>query len=100
MNFNKVILYGNVVNTPVVFERGGRYLVSFILATSVKEKNAYGESVKESDYHDIIHSTVSRDYADGIKKGASVLLSGTVKSKKSEDGKHKVKIKAFNLQYE
>ena len=100
MNYNKVTLVGNIVGTPVVYERQGKYIVSFVLATQSRIKDAYGDTQKESDFHDIQHTTGSRDYAYGVKEGYRALVEGELRSKKDAAGKHRWKIKAYNLQYE
>ncbi|MFC2138681.1 single-stranded DNA-binding protein [Bacteroidota bacterium] len=90
---NRVQLIGNLGNDPEIkkFENN-RTLVKFSLATSENYKNANGEKVQETQWHNIIAwgnvAIIAEKY---LKKGNEVAVEGKLvtRSYDSKDGEKK-----------
>ena len=75
---NKVQLIGNLGNKPEIRTlEGGKKLAKFRLATNEVYKNAKGEKVKETQWHNIIAWGKLADIAGKyLDKGSEVALEG------------------------
>lgn len=101
MSVNKVILVGNITRDAEVRAVGQNQVARFGLATNNKYRNSQGETIEETEFHNI-------EYWGGagvhqyLKKGQQVYVEGSIKTDKwtGQDGQEKstVKIKASSLQ--
>ena len=101
MSVNKVILVGNITRDAEVRTVGQNQVARFGLATNNKYRNSQGETIEETEFHNI-------EYWGGagvhqyLKKGQQVYVEGSIKTDKwtGQDGQEKstVKIKASSLQ--
>lgn len=75
---NKVQLIGNLGMDPEIKElESGKRLAKFSIATNEKYKNANGESVKETQWHNIVAWDKKAEFAKKhLKKGTEVVLEG------------------------
>jgi single-strand DNA-binding protein len=86
---NSVKLIGNLGKDVEIrqFESGSKK-ASFSLATSDKYKNAKGESVETTQWHNIIAwGNVAEQMANALKKGSRVSIDGEIQYRKYTDGK-------------
>ncbi|MBL7727821.1 MAG: single-stranded DNA-binding protein [Dinghuibacter sp.] len=75
---NKVQLIGNLGNTPEIKKtESGKKLAKFSLATNETYRNAAGEKVKETQWHNVVawgkQADVIEKYLD---KGSEVVIEG------------------------
>lgn len=83
---NQIILKGNIGNDPEVKTFNWGKVAKFSLATSETFKNKDGESVTQTDWHNIIfRGTVCDVIQKHLHKGDQVLLSGKIKYRSYED---------------
>lgn len=101
MSVNRVILIGNLTRDAEVRTVGQNQVARFGLATSNKYRNASGEAVEETEFHNVElwgNAGVHRY----LLKGQQVYVEGSIKTDRWQDnqgGEHSVvKIKAFTLQ--
>jgi single-strand DNA-binding protein len=75
---NKAQLIGNLGNAPEIRNtESGKKLVRFSLATSEMYRNAQGEKVKETQWHNLIAWGKVADIAEKyLKKGSEVAIEG------------------------
>ncbi len=75
---NKVQLIGNLGNAPEVKNtEGGKKLVKFSLATNETYRNAKGEKVVETQWHNLIAWGKVADIAEKyLSKGSEVAIEG------------------------
>ena len=75
---NKVQLIGNLGNAPEVRNtESGKKLVRFSIATSETYRNAKGEKVKETQWHNLIAWGKVADIAEKyLTKGSEVAIEG------------------------
>jgi single-strand DNA-binding protein len=75
---NKVQLIGNLGNAPEVRNmEGGKKLVRFSVATNEQYKNAKGERVTETQWHNLIAWGKVADIAEKyLTKGTEVAIEG------------------------
>lgn len=83
---NKVILVGRL-GAGVDFRQGNNFSVASLpLATSSKSKNANGEWVENTEWHNVTlfnkQAEVARDY---LKKGSLIYVEGRLKTSKYQD---------------
>ena len=87
---NKVNLIGNLGNDPELVQlESGRSLTKFSIATSSSYKNADGEQVKDTQWHNIIAwGKTAEIAAKYLKKGSRVALEGKLSNRKytAKDG--------------
>ena len=88
---NRVILHGNVGNTPLYKKtQEGKKMISFSLATSFNWKGTDGEWNKHVDWHrvSVFKASTVRWLKDLLKKGDSIYLEGALRSfeQKNENG--------------
>ena len=90
---NKVQLIGNLGNNPEIKTlEGGKKLAKFSLATSETYRNAQGEKVKETQWHNIIvWGKVAEIVEKYLTKGSEVAVEGklTNRSQNDKDGNKK-----------
>lgn len=101
MSVNKVILVGNITRDAEVRAVGQNQVARFGLATSNKYRNSQGETVEETEFHNIEYWGNSGVF-QYLKKGQQVFVEGSIKTDKWSDQqgneKSAVKIKALSLQ--
>ncbi len=84
---NQVQLIGNVGQQPEIktFENGGK-LARVSLATNEKRKNATGEYITETTWHNLVfrgkHAEVVEKY---VEKGKEILVEGKIVNRSYED---------------
>ena len=84
---NKVTLIGNLGADPEikVFD-SGKKMVKLSLATSDSFKNANGEKVEQTHWHNIIGWGKSVDIAEKyLKKGSEIAVDGKIQYRSYED---------------
>jgi single-strand DNA-binding protein len=87
MSVNKVILIGNVGKDPDVrYMENNVAVAKFSLATSETYKKSNGETVKNTDWHNIVLwrglAQVAEKY---VKKGSQIYIEGRIKSRSYDD---------------
>ena len=87
MYLNKVILIGNVTQTPEMKQTsGGQNVVSFSVATNRSYKDSSGQRVESTDYHNIVAwgklAEIVSQYAD---KGKQLYIEGRLQTRSWED---------------
>ena len=75
---NKAQLIGNLGNAPEIRNtESGKKLVRFSLATSEMYRNAQGDKVKETQWHNLVAWGKVADIAEKfLKKGSEVAIEG------------------------
>jgi single-strand DNA-binding protein len=83
MSINKVILVGNAGKDPVVrFFDKGVALATFPLATSETYTNQQGETVTQTEWHNIVLWRSLAEVAEKtVKKGTQVYIVGKIKTR-------------------
>lgn len=84
---NKVLLLGNVGKDPEIRSTGGGTLVaSFTVATSDRAKNASGEWVDRTEWHNLVAygrtAEIVRDY---VRKGSKLYVEGKIQTRSWDD---------------
>lgn len=87
---NKVQLIGHLGNDPELqtFE-SGKKMVKFSIATNDFYRNAEGERVKQTDWHNVVAwNKTAEIISNHVKKGQEIALEGklTTRSWETEDG--------------
>lgn len=87
MSVNKVILIGNVGKDPDVrYMENNVAVAKFSLATSETYKKNNGETVKNTEWHNIVLwrglAQVAEKY---VKKGSQIYIEGRIKSRSYDD---------------
>lgn len=84
---NKVQLIGNLGNDPDVKElESGKRLAKFSVATNEQYKNANGETVKETQWHNIVAWNKTAEFVrKNLKKGSEVVVDGKIISRSYND---------------
>ncbi|WP_375334484.1 single-stranded DNA-binding protein [Flagellimonas sp. C4] len=84
---NKVQLIGNVGGNPenIQFENENTKLVKFSLATNETYKNAQGEKVTDTEWHNIIAWGKTAQFVEKhLTKGKHIALEGKLKTRSYE----------------
>jgi single-strand DNA-binding protein len=84
---NKTILFGNVGNDPIIktFE-GGNKNAKFSLATSSRHKDKEGETITDTQWHNIvIWGKLAELCEKYVKKGSSLIIEGEIRYRSYED---------------
>ena len=84
---NKVSLIGNLGNNPEVkvFE-SGKKMVRLSLATSENYKNASGEKVEETQWHNLVAWGKTADIAEKyLQKGSELAIEGRLTYRSYDD---------------
>ncbi len=87
MSVNKVILIGNVGKDPDVrYMENNVAVAKFSLATSETYKKSNGETVKNTEWHNIVLwrglAQIAEKY---VKKGSQIYIEGRIKSRSYDD---------------
>lgn len=84
---NKAMLYGRAGKDPVVRSvDGGNKVARFSLATSTHRKDASGNRVEDTDWHNIVAWNKLADLAENyIKKGSALIIVGQIKYRQYQD---------------
>ncbi len=84
---NSVQIIGNVGNAPEVRELdGGKMVARFSVATNESYKNASGELVKSTTWHNFVAwGTTAKYVSDYMQKGKEVAVEGKLSSRSYED---------------
>jgi single-strand DNA-binding protein len=84
---NKVQLIGNLGNTPEVRNtEAGKKLVKFSVATNESYRNALGEKVKETQWHNLIAwGKVAELVEKYLSKGSEVAIEGKLITRNYND---------------
>ena len=90
---NKVQLIGNLGNNPeIITLESGKKLAKFSLATNESYKNAEGEKITNTDWHNLIAWNKTADIVEKyLKKGNEIAIEGklTSRSYEAKDGEKK-----------
>lgn len=84
---NKVFLLGNVGKDPEIRSTaGGTMVASFSLATADRQKDAQGNWVDKSEWHNLVAfnrtAEIIRDY---VKKGTQLYIEGKIQTRSWDD---------------
>jgi single-strand DNA-binding protein len=83
---NKVQLIGNLGMTPEVKDINGKKLVRFSIATNENYKNAKGEKVTETQWHNLIAWGKIAEIAEKyLQKGSEVAIEGKLLNRNYTD---------------
>lgn len=84
---NKVQLIGNLGNTPEIINlESGKKLAKISLATNETYKNNKGESIKETQWHNLIAWGKTADIIEKhLQKGNEIAVEGKLVSRSYED---------------
>lgn len=87
MSLNKVLLMGNLGKDPELRMTTSQMPVcQFSLATSEKRKDASGNFVEQTEWHNIVtFGKTAENCAKYIKKGSSVFIDGRIQTRKWQD---------------
>lgn len=88
-SLNRVTLLGNVGNEPEIrrFD-GGSMVATLSIATSKKYKNKQGETIEETEWHNLEAWNKSAEIIEKyVKKGSRLYVEGELKSR-SWDGEN------------
>ena len=84
---NKVQLIGNLGNNPeIITLDGGKKLAKFSLATNESYKNAQGERVTDTQWHNIIAWGKTAEIIESfVTKGKEIAIEGKLTTRAWED---------------
>lgn len=84
---NKVQLIGNVGNTPEILTlESGRKFARFSMATNESYKNARGEKVTDTQWHDIVAWGKTAELIESyVPKGKEIGIEGRLTNRSFED---------------
>ena len=84
---NKVQLIGNLGNAPEIINlESGKKLAKFAIATNESYKNAKGETVKETQWHNLVAWGETAEIVEKyLTKGNEVAIEGKLTSRSYED---------------
>jgi single-strand DNA-binding protein len=84
---NKVQLIGNLGNDPeIITLESGKKLAKFAIATNENYKNAQGEKVTDTQWHNIIAWNKTADVVEQyVTKGKEIAVEGKLTSRSYED---------------
>jgi single-strand DNA-binding protein len=91
---NKVILLGNVGKDPEIRSTpGGTMVANFGLATSERHKDASGNWVDKTEWHNVVaFSKLAEIVRDYVKKGSKLYVEGRLSTRNWEDKETKKKV--------
>jgi single-strand DNA-binding protein len=88
--YNKVILIGNVGKDPEIKNLQGTSLAKLTIATSESYKNKAGETVKNTDWHNLTAwGKLAEIIEKYVKKGQLVCVDGSIHYTSSGEGESK-----------
>ena len=84
---NKVQLIGHLGNNPeIITLDSGKKLAKFSIATNESYKNAQGEKVKNTEWHNIIAWNKTADIIEKyLEKGSEIAIEGKLTSRTYDD---------------
>ena len=84
---NKVQLIGHVGNAPeIVNLESGKKLAKFSIATNASYKNAKGEKIEDTQWHNIVAWGATADLVEKyVPKGKEIGIEGRLTSRSYED---------------
>ena len=84
---NKVQLIGNIGNTPeIITLDSGKKLAKLSLATNESYKNAEGEKITNTDWHNIIAWGKTAEIIEKyLEKGKEIAIEGKLTSRSCDD---------------
>ncbi len=84
---NKVQLIGNIGNSPeIITLDSGKKLAKFSLATNESYKNAEGEKITNTDWHNIIAWGKTAEIIEKhLEKGKEIAIEGKLTSRSYDD---------------
>jgi single-strand DNA-binding protein len=83
---NKVLLIGNIGQEPEIKEMKTGKMARFSLATNEAYKNAQGEKITETNWHNIVAwGKVAELVEQYVKKGDELVVEGRLVSRSYED---------------
>ena len=84
---NKVQLIGNLGNTPeIITLDSGKKLAKFSIATNENYKNAQGEKVTETYWHNLVAWNKTAEIVEKyLEKGKEVAIEGKLTSRSYDD---------------
>ena len=91
---NKVILLGNVGKDPEIRSTpGGTKVASFSIATSERQKDASGNWVDRTEWHNLVAFSKLADIVESyVKKGSKLYIEGRLNTRNWEDKDTKKKV--------
>jgi len=84
---NKVQLIGNLGNNPeIITLESGKKLAKLSLATNESYKNAQGEKITNTEWHNLIAWGKTADIIEQyVKKGAEIAIEGKLTNRSYDD---------------
>ncbi|MEQ3500372.1 single-stranded DNA-binding protein [Tenacibaculum sp. SSH1-16] len=84
---NRVQLIGNLGNTPeIITLDSGKKLAKFAIATNEAYKNAQGEKITDTQWHNIVAWNKTAEIIEKyLEKGKEVMIEGRLTSRSFED---------------
>jgi single-strand DNA-binding protein len=84
---NKVQLIGNLGNNPeIITLESGKKLAKISIATNETYKNAQGEKVTDTQWHNVVMWNKTAEIAEKyLQKGSEVAIEGKLTSRSYED---------------
>ena len=84
---NKVFLLGNVGKDPEIRStNGGMSIASLTLATADRQKDAQGNWVDKTEWHNLIAFQKTADVVKNyVKKGSQILIEGKIQTRSWDD---------------
>ena len=84
---NKVQLIGNLGNNPeIITLDSGKKLAKFTIATNESYKNAQGEKVTDTQWHNLVAWNKTADIAERfLEKGKEIAIEGKLTSRSYDD---------------
>ena len=84
---NRVQLIGNLGNNPeIITLESGKKLAKFSIATNETYKNAQGEKVTDTQWHNVVAWNKTAEIVEKyLEKGKEVMIEGKLTSRSFED---------------
>jgi len=84
---NKVQLIGNLGNNPeIITLESGKKLAKFSIATNESYKNAKGEKVQNTEWHNIVAWNKTAEIIEKyVEKGSEIAIDGKLTSRSYDD---------------
>ncbi|REH56080.1 single-strand binding protein [Tenacibaculum gallaicum] len=84
---NRVQLIGNLGNTPeIITLDSGKKLAKFTIATNETYKNAQGEKITDTQWHNVVAWNKTAEIIEKyLEKGKEVMIEGRLTSRSFED---------------
>ncbi|WP_440120159.1 single-stranded DNA-binding protein [Tenacibaculum sp. Ill] len=84
---NRVQLIGNLGNTPeIITLESGKKLAKFSIATNETYKNAQGEKVTDTQWHNVVAWNKTAEIIEKyLEKGKEVMIEGKLTSRSFDD---------------